>query len=87
VLLRRGNRPALPRTFVDGMYDDFDRGTRAAVLRLYRSVPYVGAAGEQRARALRQLDRPALVIWGRNDPYLGASRMPSASGGRSRARR
>ena len=71
LLLRRGNRPALPRRFVDRMYDDFDRETRAAVLRLYRSVADVGAAGQQRARALRPLDRPALVIWGRNDPYLG----------------
>jgi pimeloyl-ACP methyl ester carboxylesterase/2-polyprenyl-6-methoxyphenol hydroxylase-like FAD-dependent oxidoreductase len=71
LLLRRGNRPALPRPFVDRMYDDFDRATRAAVLRLYRSVADVGTAGEQRARELRPLDRPALVIWGRNDPYLG----------------
>jgi pimeloyl-ACP methyl ester carboxylesterase/2-polyprenyl-6-methoxyphenol hydroxylase-like FAD-dependent oxidoreductase len=71
LLLRRGNRPPLPRPFVDRMYDDFDRGTRAAVLRLYRSVADVGAAGEQRAAQLRPLDRPALVIWGRNDPYLG----------------
>jgi pimeloyl-ACP methyl ester carboxylesterase/2-polyprenyl-6-methoxyphenol hydroxylase-like FAD-dependent oxidoreductase len=71
LLLRRGNRPPLPRPFVDRMYDDFDRETRAAVLRLYRSVADVGAAGEQRARELRALDRPALVVWGRNDPYLG----------------
>ena len=71
MLLRRGNRPPLPRPFVDRMYDDFDRETRGAVLRLYRSVAEVGAAGDQRARALRPLDRPALVIWGRNDPYLG----------------
>jgi pimeloyl-ACP methyl ester carboxylesterase len=71
LLLRRGNRPALPRAFVDRMYDEFDRETRAAVLQLYRSVADVGAAGELRARAVRALDRPALVIWGRNDPYLG----------------
>jgi pimeloyl-ACP methyl ester carboxylesterase/2-polyprenyl-6-methoxyphenol hydroxylase-like FAD-dependent oxidoreductase len=70
LLLRRGNKRPLPRRFVDRMYDDFDRGTRAAVLRLYRSVPDVGAAGERRARALRALDRPALVLWGRHDPYL-----------------
>jgi len=52
------------------MYDDFDRETRRAVLQLYRSVPDVGAAGEQRARELRPLDRPALVLWGGRDPYL-----------------
>ena len=73
LLLRRGNRRSLPRPFVDRMYDDFDRTTRAAVLRLYRSVPDVGAAGEQIARALRALDRPALVLWGRHDPYLGVA--------------
>jgi pimeloyl-ACP methyl ester carboxylesterase/2-polyprenyl-6-methoxyphenol hydroxylase-like FAD-dependent oxidoreductase len=71
LLLRRGNRGGLPRSFVDRMYDDFDRTTRDAVLRLYRSVPDVGAAGELRARELRPLDRPALVLWGGRDPYLG----------------
>jgi len=67
---RRGNRRALPQPFLDRMYDDFDRATRAAVLRLYRSVDDVAKAGERRARALRPLDRPALVLWGRHDPYL-----------------
>ncbi len=69
-LLRRGNPRGLPRAFVDRMYDDFDRGTRRAVLDLYRSVPDVGAAGERLAAAVRPLDRPALVLWGRHDPYL-----------------
>ena len=50
--------------------DDFDRGTLPAVLDLYRSVDDVGAAGERLAAALRPLDRPALVLWGRRDPYL-----------------
>jgi pimeloyl-ACP methyl ester carboxylesterase len=40
------------------------------VLELYRSVPDVGAAGERLAAALAPLDRPALVLWGRHDPYL-----------------
>ena len=70
LLLRRGNRRGLPRPFVDRMYDDFDRATRKAVLQLYRSVPDVGARGERLARELRALDRPALVLWGRRDPYL-----------------
>ena len=63
----------LPRAFVDRMYDDFDRHTRRAVLELYRSVPDVAAAGERLAAALRPLDRPALVLWGRHDPYLPAA--------------
>ncbi len=69
-LLRRGNPRGLPRAFTDRMYRDFDRGTRHAVLELYRSVDDVGRAGEELAAALRPLDRPALVLWGRHDPYL-----------------
>jgi pimeloyl-ACP methyl ester carboxylesterase len=73
LLLRRGNPRGLPRAFVDRMYDDFDGHTRRAVLQLYRSVPDVAAAGERLAAALRPLDRPALVLWGRHDPYLPAA--------------
>jgi pimeloyl-ACP methyl ester carboxylesterase len=70
LLLRRGNPRGLPRPFVDRMYDDFDRATRRAVLELYRSVPDVAGAGERLAKALRPLDRPALVLWGRHDPFI-----------------
>jgi pimeloyl-ACP methyl ester carboxylesterase/2-polyprenyl-6-methoxyphenol hydroxylase-like FAD-dependent oxidoreductase len=70
MLLRHGQPRPLPRAFVDRMYDDFDRETRRAVLALYRSVGDVGATGRQLARELRPLDRPALVLWGRHDPYL-----------------
>jgi pimeloyl-ACP methyl ester carboxylesterase len=69
-LLRRGNPRGLPRGFVDRMYDDFDAATRRAVLELYRSVDDVGGAAERLAVALRGLDVPALVLWGRHDPYL-----------------
>ena len=70
LLLRRGNPRALPRPFVDRMYDDFDRATRDAVLELYRSIADVARDGERLARALRPLDRPALVLWGARDPYI-----------------
>jgi hypothetical protein len=43
-LLRRGSPPGLPRELVDRMYDDLERGTRRAVVELYRSVTEVGAA-------------------------------------------
>jgi pimeloyl-ACP methyl ester carboxylesterase len=72
-LLRRGNPHGLPRAFTGRMYRDFDRGTRRAVLDLYRSVEDVGGAGTALADALRPLDRPALVLWGRHDPYLGVA--------------
>ena len=32
--------------------------------------PDVAGDGERLAQALRPLDRPALVLWGRHDPYL-----------------
>jgi pimeloyl-ACP methyl ester carboxylesterase len=67
--LRHGNPRGLPREFVDRMLDDFDRGTKRAVLRLYRATSDMGMMDEL-SRALRPLERPALVIWGRNDPYI-----------------
>jgi pimeloyl-ACP methyl ester carboxylesterase len=73
LLLRRGQPRPLPRAFLDRMYDDFDRDTRRAVLALYRSVGDVSAESVRRAAALRPLDRPALVLWGRRDPYLPAA--------------
>jgi pimeloyl-ACP methyl ester carboxylesterase len=68
-LLRRGNPRGLPGEFVDRMYDDFDRDTRNAVLRLYRATD-VAATAQPLAEALRPLDRPVLVVWGANDPYI-----------------
>jgi pimeloyl-ACP methyl ester carboxylesterase len=71
----RGGRRPLPPEFVDRMYDDFDRGTRRAVLRLYRAtdLPYPPAAGW--VDTLAALDRPALIVWGANDPFVGRRRI------------
>lgn len=70
MLVRRGNPRGLPVDFVDAMYDDFDAGTRRAVLRLYRSYDDPAGDAERLAVALREVDVPALVLWGRHDPYL-----------------
>jgi pimeloyl-ACP methyl ester carboxylesterase len=70
MLLKHGNPRGLPPGFVDRMYRDFDRDTRRAVLRLYRSANDPAGASEVLGRALRPLDRPALVVWGRHDPYI-----------------
>jgi pimeloyl-ACP methyl ester carboxylesterase len=71
-LLRIGNPRGLPRDFVDRMHDDFDAGTRRAILRLYRATGDVDGLSDRLHSALRPLDLPALVVWGERDPYLPA---------------
>jgi pimeloyl-ACP methyl ester carboxylesterase len=65
----------LPDAFVDRMYDDYDRLTRCALLRYYRSVrdatlPNSNALADKQIAALHGRRRPALVIWGAKDPYI-----------------
>ncbi|HTU15307.1 MAG TPA: alpha/beta hydrolase [Solirubrobacterales bacterium] len=61
----------LPREFIDGMYDNYDRRTKAAVLALYRDARKIGRDSELLIMPLAEADLPALVIWGAQDPYLG----------------
>ncbi len=70
LLLKQGNPRGLPRDFIDRMYDDYDPGTRRAILKLYRSVENLGETAHQLTSALKPLHRPALVIWGKQDPYI-----------------
>jgi pimeloyl-ACP methyl ester carboxylesterase len=68
LLLGREN-PRLTREQVDRIYDaSRSWPTKRAVLSLYRATPEAALASP--AAALRQLDRPALVIWGTQDAYL-----------------
>jgi pimeloyl-ACP methyl ester carboxylesterase len=60
----------LPREFVEEMYGNFDRRTRAAVLRLYRDAKDLGEQSSQIADRLAHEDHPALVIWGGGDSYI-----------------
>ena len=60
----------LPDEFVDRMYDDYDRATRCAALRFYRSGFENPNRGREHAADLRRNPRPALVIWGEEDPYV-----------------
>jgi pimeloyl-ACP methyl ester carboxylesterase len=60
----------LPREFVEEMYGNFDRRTRAAVLRLYRDAKDLGEQSGQIADRLAREDHPALVIWGAGDSYI-----------------
>lgn len=71
--LRRGQACPLPRPFVDRMFNDFDRDTRAAILRIYRSIGDLGEVSRSFVSALRPHGIPALAIWGAEDPYLPAA--------------
>jgi pimeloyl-ACP methyl ester carboxylesterase len=70
--LKLTNKRTLPKAFVDGMYAHFDRGTRRAVLRLYRATDDLGAFARH-AQALRSWTCPVCVVWGAGDPYIGVS--------------
>lgn len=66
------NGKRLPRQFVDKMYDDYDRGTRRAVLALYRATPDPEQAARTLGPELAKLRVPALVVWGAKDPFASA---------------
>jgi pimeloyl-ACP methyl ester carboxylesterase len=61
----------MPPEFVDKMYDDYDRGTRRTVLKLYRATPDPGANAAELGAAIAALHKPALVVWGAADPFIG----------------
>lgn len=71
--LNRNEPRGLPRAFVDRMYDQYDRRTRQAVLKLYRATPNPGGMSESLIGLLEPRDIPALVIWGEDDAYLPSS--------------
>jgi pimeloyl-ACP methyl ester carboxylesterase len=68
--MKATNPPTFPPSFGDHLFDLYqDKGTRRAVLQLYRNTPiapHVAAI----APKLREHPRPALVVWGAKDPYL-----------------
>jgi pimeloyl-ACP methyl ester carboxylesterase len=75
--IQQGQSPTrpLPLDYTNRLYDDFDRETRCGIIALYRAAEEseVDAAAQRQAEVLvRRPDRPALVIWGANDPYLPA---------------
>jgi pimeloyl-ACP methyl ester carboxylesterase len=64
----RGDRSSMPPEFVDMIWRYWDKGTRAAVLALYRHADpdRLATAGKD----LGRLTCPSLVIWGERDPYF-----------------
>jgi pimeloyl-ACP methyl ester carboxylesterase len=69
--MQKSSPRGLPPQFVDKMYDDYDRATRRTVLKLYRATPDPGEMAAQVGSALSELHRPALVVWGAADPFIG----------------
>lgn len=70
LLLKHGNPRGLPASFIDRMYDHADRGTKRAVLRLYRATNDFSPIAGAKAESAFSWGGPTLVIWGRADPYL-----------------
>jgi pimeloyl-ACP methyl ester carboxylesterase len=65
----RAANPSLPPEFLERLTAHCDRGTKRAILRLYRSA---GRAELRSAgRSLSELRMPVLVVWGDRDPYAG----------------
>ncbi|MEX2108012.1 MAG: alpha/beta hydrolase [Solirubrobacterales bacterium] len=64
----RGDRSAMPPEFVDLIWRHWDKGTKAAVLALYRHADpdLLATAGKD----LSKLTCPSLVVWGERDAYL-----------------
>ena len=70
MLLWHGNPRGLPKWFVDGMYENYDRGTRRAVLQMYRRIEKPKPMVDRLAEVLTPLDLPSLLLWGVHDPYI-----------------
>jgi pimeloyl-ACP methyl ester carboxylesterase len=64
---------ALDADLLDRFQRDLDPGMKRAILRLYRSADSA-ELGRQGAQ-LGALRCPALIVWGEQDPYVGAAEM------------
>ncbi len=87
--IQNGQTTPLPAEFVNRLYDDLDRETRCGIIRLYRGTdePEIHRFSSEQAEALsRRQRRPALVIWGADDPYLPPSLAQDQRAGFPRAK-
>jgi pimeloyl-ACP methyl ester carboxylesterase len=62
------NSRKLPDSFIDRLWEDYDFASRRAMMRMYRSTPPGGF--ERLVPLFRKLDLPALVLWGKKDPFV-----------------
>jgi pimeloyl-ACP methyl ester carboxylesterase len=85
-LLRQATtRPEVRAELTDRIHRYFDRGTKRAVLELYRDADPEKFAPI--APRLEKLTGPALIVWGDADPYIGAEfadRIAAGLGGEAR---
>ena len=72
-ILRTGSATAeaWPDARVEAVWEQFDQGTQRAILRLQRSVDPAALAAA--GAGLADLEQPALVLWGEQDPWLPSS--------------
>jgi pimeloyl-ACP methyl ester carboxylesterase len=68
LVMQRGNWRALPGKWLDDLITEDDRYTRWVTLQLYRATNFDDGHILRQALASRNL--PALVIWGRKDPFI-----------------
>jgi pimeloyl-ACP methyl ester carboxylesterase len=68
--LRRSSPRGLPAAFIERMFNDYDHGTRRAVLKLYRATDDPAERSRQIVEPLKALSLPAVVIWGARDPFI-----------------
>jgi len=68
--LNRDNPKPLPDAILNRMFDQWDRGTRRAVLSLYRATSAAAVASVTQGELLAPHAVPALVVWGAGDPNL-----------------
>lgn len=61
----------MPHDFVEEMYDNYDKGTRHAVLKLYRAAD-LDQQNQVALMLYRNLNLPACIVWGARDPFIPA---------------
>lgn len=70
--LRHGNPRGLPKEFVNRVYDDMDRGTKRAVLKLYRATADPGGLAAMLGETFRALDVPVRYAEQQREFFPGA---------------
>lgn len=70
--LRHGNPRGLPAAYFDEMFENYDAGTRRAILELYRHTSDLGGMSDALAQKIAPRKLPATVVWGARDPYIPA---------------